>query len=196
MFVLVLSVLVSFPAQADVAQKDVEAMIARTVQDQANIQGQALKFMESIKKGNRSCQMQPEALPSNTEKTPSTLLVFVTLSMNGGAMSDEMLKAYARDLRKVGGRLVIRGLIDDSFLKTAKRLKELGIEVDIDPTVFETFKVECVPVIIHTKGRPGSYNGPYDRMIGSVSVLHALEEFERDGDLDATHLLKKIRGAA
>lgn len=191
MLVLVLSVLISFPAQADVAQKDVEAMIARTVQDQANIQGQALKFMESIKKGNRSCQMQPEALSSKEKKASSTLLVLVTLSM-----SDEALKSYARDIRKIGGRLVIRGLIDDSFLKTAKRLKQLGIEVDIDSTVFDQFKVEQVPTFIHAKGRSGAYESVHDRIIGSVSVLHALEEFERGGDLYAVSLLKKLRGAS
>ena len=188
---LVISVLISFPAQADVDQKDVEAMIAGAVQDKASIQGQAQKFIESIKKSNRSCQMQPEGLPSNTEKTSSTLLVFVTLSM-----SNEALEAYARDLQKIGGRLVIRGLIGDSFLKTSKRLKELGIELDIDPTVFDAFKVEHVPVIIHTKGRPGSYDVPHDRIEGNVSVLHALEEFERGGDLNVVPLLKKLRGVS
>ncbi len=189
MLVLVFFALISFPAQADGAQKDVEAMIARAVQDQASIQGQAQQFMESIKKSNHSCQMPSEALPSKEEKSSSTVLLCVTLSMN-----DEALKAYDKDLRKVGGRLVIRGLIDDSFLKTAKRLKTLGIEVDIDPTVFDQFKVEQVPALIHAKGGPGAYESAHDQITGSVSVLHALEEFERGGECDAAPLLKKLRG--
>ncbi len=111
-------------------------------------------------------------------------------------MNDAALKAYDLDLRKIGGRLVIRGLIDDSFLKTANRLKHLGIEVDIDPTVFEAFKVERVPAFIHAKGRPGAYDTIHDRMTGNVSVLYALEEFEHAGDLDATLLVNKMRGAS
>lgn len=191
MFALVLFALVSFPAQADVLQKDIDQIIERSLQDQTSIQGQAHTLLKSVEPNKRSCQMQSEVLTPNAEKSSSTLLLCVTLSMN-----DEALKAYDRDLRKVGGRLVIRGLIDDSFLKTSKRLKQLGIEVDIDPTVFDQFKVEHVPTFIHAKGRPGAYESVHDRIIGSVSVLHALEEFERGGDLDVAPLLKKLRGEA
>lgn len=191
LFALVLFALVSFPAQADVLQKDIDQIIERSLQDQTSIQGQAHTLLKSVEPNKRSCQMQSEVLTPNAEKSSSTLLLCVTLSMN-----DEALKAYDRDLRKVGGRLVIRGLIDDSFLKTAKRLKTLGIEVDIDPTVFDQFKVEHVPTFIHVRGNPGAYESVHDRIIGSVSVLHALEEFDQKGDLKVDSLLKKLRGGS
>ncbi|WP_085784261.1 type-F conjugative transfer system pilin assembly protein TrbC [Candidatus Nucleicultrix amoebiphila] len=117
----------------------------------------------------------------------STLLVFVTLSMG-----DEALKAYSYDVQKTGGRLVIRGLVDDSFVKTQKRLQELGIEVDIDPTVFEDFKVENVPTFIHVKGMPGHYKSTHDRLSGNVSISHALEEFKQSGDLKVDSMLKAL----
>lgn len=186
---IVLFSFVSLSAQAEISQKDVESMISQALQDQKSVQVQAHQLLMSLKENKRSCIMQTEVLPELQQKSSSTLLVFVTLSM-----SDEALKAYARDLRKIGGRLIIRGLIDDSFLKTSKRLKDLGIEVDIDPIAFEAFQITQVPAIVHTKGLTRSYDGPYDRMIGVVSVLHALEEFERSGECDATPLLKKLRG--
>lgn len=117
----------------------------------------------------------------------STLLVFVTLSM-----ADEALKTYSHDVQKVGGRLVIRGLVEDSFVKTQKRLQELGIEVDIDPTVFEDFKVEHVPTFIHVKGTPGHYESTHDRLLGNVSVAHVLLEFKQSGELNVDTLLKMM----
>lgn len=189
MFVLVLFALVSFPAQADVLQKDIDQIIERSIQDQTSVHVKAHTLLKSVEPNKRFCVTQSEVLPPNAEKLSSTVLLCVTLSMN-----DEALKAYDRALRKVGGRLVIRGLIDDSFLKTSKRLKQLGIEVDIDPTVFDQFKVDHVPTFIHAKGKPGAYESVHDRITGSVSVLHALEEFERGGDLDVAPLLKKLRG--
>jgi conjugal transfer pilus assembly protein TrbC len=192
LLILVLFALISFPAQADVLQKDIDQLIERALQDQTSVQGQAHTLLKSVELNKRSCHMQSGVFPPNAEKSSSsTLLLCVTLSMN-----DAALKAYDLDLRKVGGRMVIRGLIDDSFLKTAKRLKHLGIEVDIDPTVFEAFKVERVPTFIHVQGRPGAYDNIHDRMTGNVSVLYAFEEFERSGDLDATLLVNKMRGAS
>lgn len=191
MFVLVLFALVSFSVQADVLQKDIDQIIERSLQDQTSVQGQAHTLLKSVEPNKRSCQMQSGVLPIQQKKSSSTFLLCVTLSMN-----DEALKAYDKDLRKVGGRLVIRGLSDDSFLKTAKRLKQLGIEVDIDPTVFDQFKVEHVPAFIHVKGNPGAYERVHDRITGSVSVLYALEEFDQKGDLKVDSLLKKLRGEA
>lgn len=191
MFALVLFAFISFPAQADVLQKDIDQIIERSLQDQTSVRVKAHTLLKSVELNKRSCVTQSGVLPPNAEKSSSTVLLCVTLSMN-----DEALKAYDRDLRKVGGSLVIRGLIDDSFLKTAKRLKTLGIEVDIDPTVFDQFKVEQVPTFIHVKGRPGAYDSVHDRITGSVSVLHALEEFGQKGDLKVDSLLKKLRGEA
>lgn len=191
MLVLVLLTLITFPAQADVMQKDIDQIIERSIQDQTSVHIKAHALLKSVELNKRSCQMQSGVLPPNAEKSSSTVLLCVTLSMN-----DEDLKAYDRDLRKVGGRMVIRGLIDDSFLKTSKRLKQLGIEVDVDPTVFDQFKVEQVPTFIHAKGRPGAYEGVHDRIIGSVSVLYALEKFDQKGDLKVDSLLKKLRGEA
>ncbi len=187
-------------SSADAFAEDLQETAEKIVQDSfAGILNQTksaktflktLEMPQSLKQG-MGCKANTPSFETELSSNTSTLLLCVTLSM-----SDASLKSYDLDLRKVGGRLVIRGLIDDSLLKTSKRLKQLGIEVDIDPTVFEAFKVERVPTFIHAKGMPGAYDSIHDRMTGNVSVLYALEEFDRSGDLDAALLLNKMRGAS
>ncbi|MBX9697529.1 MAG: type-F conjugative transfer system pilin assembly protein TrbC [Alphaproteobacteria bacterium] len=187
-------------SSADAFAEDLQETAEKIVQDSfAGILNQkksaktflkALEVPQALKEGN-ACKATNTLLDTDPSSNTSTLLLCVTLSMK-----DASLKSYDRDLRKVGGRLVIRGLIDDSFLKTSKRLKDLGIEVDIDPTVFEAFKVDHVPTFIHIEGKRGAYGTIHDRMTGNVSVLYALEEFSREGDLDAAPLLNMVRGTS
>lgn len=193
-FMLALHVLSNVDAFAEDLQVTAEKIVQDSFAGILSQTTQAKTFLKTLEtpqtlKQGASCKAKTTSFETELTSSTSTLLLCVTLSM-----SDASLKAYDQDLRKIGGRLVIRGLIDDSFLKTSKRLKQLGIEVDIDPIVFDQFKVDHVPTFIHAKGRPGAYESVHDRITGSVSVLHALEEFERGGDLDVLPLLKKLRG--
>ncbi|MEN8236794.1 MAG: type-F conjugative transfer system pilin assembly protein TrbC [Pseudomonadota bacterium] len=97
----------------------------------------------------------------------SGLLVFVSFSM-----PELTLRNYSRDVKKVGGRLLVRGLLDDSFKVTQQRLRQLGIELDIDPDLFTKYKVQQVPSFIWlTDGQPSN------RLVGHVSLQHVLQEF-------------------
>lgn len=71
------------------------------------------------------------------------LLVFVSFSM-----PEASLKSLAQDAEKYNAVLVMRGLYEDSFVKTANKLKDLGIGVDINPELFETHKVTAVPTFV------------------------------------------------
>lgn len=109
----------------------------------------------------------------------SQILIFATF-----AMSDQALQNYARDLEKVGGRLIVRGLVDDSFTATKKRLETLGVPIDIDPPLFELFGVEHVPTIIHAQHQKGEYRQENaDRIAGQVTLDYAVEVFSQSGTL-------------
>lgn len=128
------------------------------------------------------------------ENESSTLLVFVTLSM-----TDETLRSLSREVAKYGGRVIIRGLVDDSFQKTQKRLLALGINVDIDPPLFEQFDVRDVPTFVHVKVERGEYSNSYDLLKGNVTLTYALEQFTEHGSINTQHLLnnlstKQLRG--
>ncbi|KJV85667.1 type-F conjugative transfer system pilin assembly protein TrbC [Orientia tsutsugamushi] len=69
--------------------------------------------------------------------------IFVSFSM-----SDEALKSYFDESQKAGAQLVMRGLINNSFIQTKNKTMELGIGFDIDPSLFEKYKVDVVPVIV------------------------------------------------
>lgn len=210
--------LISLQVQADTPQDMAKEIIQGSLREAQESQEAIKKFLESLD-GTSSTEpsffgMDQDPSPSTQEQphnenpshssskiekscstgrvfqhndSPSTLLVFVTLSMK-----DKALKAYSHDVQKIGGRLVIRGLVEDSFVKTQKRLQELGIEVDIDPTVFEDFKVEFVPTFIHVKGTPGHYESTHDRLLGNVSIAHVLSEFKQSGELNVDTLLKMM----
>jgi type-F conjugative transfer system pilin assembly protein TrbC len=83
------------------------------------------------------------------------------------------LKALAERARLNQGVLVIRGLIDNSFVKTARFLQELGESVVLDPMLFKEYKVEVVPTFI-LKTSKG-----YSQIAGNISVDYALEHLRK-----------------
>lgn len=117
--------------------------------------------------------------PEKKENAASQIIVFVTLSM-----SDDSLKTYAHDLQKINGRLVIRGLVEDSLPKTKARLEKLGIAIDIDPPMFDKFNIEMAPVIIHARLSKGEYVlDDFDRITGQVSLHYAIDKFAESGSM-------------
>ena len=115
------------------------------------------------------------------------LMVFVSFSM-----SDQNLKALAHEVQKVGGRLVIRGLHQDSWKATAQKLTFLKITVDIDPEAFDRYHITTVPQFVL---QSVSDTDLEDTLKGNVSLGFALETFSQQGSLkaEALRLLKKIR---
>lgn len=145
----------------------------------------AATFVEEVSQGPR-CQAPPLAdlIESETEfgrsRSHPPVLVFVTLSMR-----DEVLKTLYREVSKIGGRLVIRGLIDNSFAKTRERLMELKIGAEIDPPAFEAFNVKRVPTFVYVGKdvKETAKTPPHDRLQGNVSLVYALEQFKKSGEI-------------
>ena len=103
-----------------------------------------------------------------------SLYVAVSLSMPAST-----LVTLSDQVNKAGGRLVIRGLKNNSFEDTVaavKGLSEKGVAIDINPKVFREFKIIKVPsfVVISPNG--------IDKMTGNVGLRYALEEFASSGE--------------
>ena len=72
-------------------------------------------------------------------------------------MPASRLVTLSDQVSKAGGRLVIRGLKNNSFEGTVaavKGLSENGVAIDINPKVFREFKIIKVPsfVVISSEG--------------------------------------------
>ena len=91
------------------------------------------------------------------------LLVFVSFSM-----SDALLKTLANQAKEKGGKIVFRGLLNGSFKEMGQKLRALGVEALIDPTLFQKHNVVQVPTFLHKE----------DKLAGNVSVTFALKTFE------------------
>jgi type-F conjugative transfer system pilin assembly protein TrbC len=107
------------------------------------------------------------------------LLVFVSFSM-----PMDTLKTLARDVKQVGGKLVLRGLVKGSFPETSKKLMELKNEILIDPTLFEAYHVQRVPTFVLREQSTESAEErvAYDELKGNVSLGYVLEQFSMKGD--------------
>lgn len=117
-------------------------------------------------------------------KSP-TLLVFVSFTL-----PKETLKVLVESVQKVGGIVVVRGLVDNSFVKTAVLLKDLKGGVQLDPKLFETYQIKSVPTFILEKA------DQQDRLTGNVSLNYVLEKFSQQGDVkeEAEQFLNRLRG--
>lgn len=100
------------------------------------------------------------------------LLVFVSFSM-----PDLSLEELSKQAGKFHARLVLRGLHEGSFKKTAEKILEIdknGLKIDIDPELFKEYQIKQVPTFVLIK------NGKeVNRLSGNISLEYAKEELEK-----------------
>ena len=162
-----------------------------------------MKAVTAVLEKGQDCGSCGGNAPENVEKLPHSdivpdaeIIVFVTLSLG-----KETLQRLSRDLEKVGGRMVVRGLTGNSFPQMQKAIQALEINVDIDPPLFEEFKVEIAPTFIvrprvkngeaATEGKSAAYT---DRLSGNLKLETVLEIIADEGETDVMPLLKILRG--
>ena len=137
------------------------------------------------------------------------LYVFISFSM-----PDSLIRAYALDAGYAGATLVVRGIEDDMDMRTfaTKRLTgllhpgEVGAPIQIDPRLFDTYRVDQVPTIVLATNRDeilcdggtestATYQGKqvsvsqcakaepedYWALSGAVTTQYALEQFAGNG---------------
>ncbi|BFD45516.1 MAG: hypothetical protein DMENIID0002_01620 [Rickettsia endosymbiont of Sergentomyia squamirostris] len=98
------------------------------------------------------------------------IVIFVSFSMADAALQD-----YYHEAKKLGAKLVMRGLRNNSFKDTQVKMQELRISVDIDPTLFEQYQVTAVPTIIWVNGQ-----GNAKKITGNLTLSSSLEIMEKD----------------
>ena len=127
-----------------------------------------------------------------------SLQVFVS-----SGLPKSMLKSYAREARRYGGVLVLRGLPDGSMHKLTDLVMEISEEetaaMQIDDEAFSTLEIKRVPAIvlsqpstIFTDKNQADVVAKFDKITGSITIKAALELFKSSGSMsvEARSLLK------
>lgn len=118
------------------------------------------------------------------EKEKAALLYFFSFSMPAPS-----LREAARETGAAGGVMVLRGLVGESLGKTALRVSEVtgetGVEVWIEPFLFECFSVEAVPQLVLLYGSPTRTDcerSRYLKISGDVSLTRALGLMKKEDE--------------
>lgn len=93
---------------------------------------------------------------------PRGLYVFISSSMPQPALFE-----IAKDAARLRTPIILRGLAGESLqdtLATMHPLKTAGASLQIDPLLFEAYKIERVPAVVLTCGVRGE--GPYAAVYG------------------------------
>lgn len=106
------------------------------------------------------------------EQHLAQLFIFVSASM-----PQQSIKVLGQQAQKIGAHLVFQGLVGGTFPSTQNYMKELGVDAEIDPPKFNDYTVTIVPTFILTR------NNISDRISGHVSLLEALDQFRKKGEL-------------
>ncbi|MBP9776883.1 MAG: type-F conjugative transfer system pilin assembly protein TrbC [Alphaproteobacteria bacterium] len=178
------------------SQQDAQAIVE--IATKAASQGKQCAVAQNlVHQGEKSVRQTLTHAHKNVSKDEDNirypkLLVFVSFSM-----PLESLKALGTHVNQLGGRLVLRGLLNDSFRETAQKLKDLQEEVIIDPPLFEAYQVERVPTfVLRQKDTDrAEEEAVHDRLVGNVSLEYALEQFTSSGEThpEAAELLHVLR---
>lgn len=109
------------------------------------------------------------------DETPS-LYLFMSF-----ALEDRLWLAYSRELEKIGGVFLVRGLPYNSFKELADRIfvlqaKGLNAPIQIHPQLFEKYVVEQVPSIVVAEEEK------YDKITGNLSLACALSKMALKGE--------------
>ena len=100
--------------------------------------------------------------------------IFVSFSM-----PEESLRAWVIQARQFGANIYIRGLVDNSFPKTAKKMQSVLRESDqggisIHPVLFREEKIEVVPtVVVRYRNRKGEARRGVIR--GDIPLMECLK---------------------
>jgi len=138
-------------------------------------------------------------LPSSLVQEPE-ILIFVSFSM-----PEQSLKLWAEQASKINGKLLLRGFLENSWLRTTTKVQTLfdnnDVELFIDPEAFERFDIQTVPAVVVTEPdncRTESCLLPsFDIVAGDTSVEDALKAIlnkgSPSGKLRAQKLLQRYR---
>ena len=162
--------------QAIKLQNEANKLIKETLDTKKGCASQLIEGRKEESKNKGCLRRQIPPIPQHDVQTQ--ILVFVSFSM-----SEASLKSLAQEAQRDASQgvstqkhqatLVMRGLYQDSFVKTAQKLQELGITVDIHPDLFETHHVTSVPTFVFIKD-----GHPLCNLKGNVTLDFVAKKFE------------------
>ena len=155
-------------------QEKSQELIKSYQKEALNLKKQSLSLKGCSLGKNVSCSKQQNLKPTKTQQefSDSSLYIFVSFSL-----PKEVLKALAIEAKQQNGVLVIRGLTQNSFIKTAKLLQEMGEGVVLDPTLFKEYNIHVVPTFVR------KHTGGYQKIAGNVSLTYVLSRFREEEKL-------------
>lgn len=122
------------------------------------------------------------------ELTSNTFLrIFVSSSM-----SMNLLKSYAKSVKKYNAILIFQGLPDGSWRKLSDLVSEISgndneaVAMQIDDEAFKQFNITSVPSFVLAKEEDIFREHPkvtFDKVTGSIGIRKALELFAGGGQL-------------
>lgn len=105
------------------------------------------------------------------EKEKEKLLKNERVIFISHSMPKEALEGIVEFSKRNPVRLVIQGMIQNSMVKTAKFVEEIGVPVDIDPPLFKNYAVTHVPVFLERQDQKTVL------MSGNVTPQFAFQKF-------------------
>jgi type-F conjugative transfer system pilin assembly protein TrbC len=130
--------------------------------------------------GCRGCKSEVSPTVAQDSDLENGILVFVSFSVPEAA-----LKVLSHQAKKYGAKLILRGVVDGSFRRTAELMRKIAVDDDmfVHPELFKKYGIERVPTFVKVK------NGEeVDRLGGNVDLEFA--SFKLGGKDHAKHDIK------
>lgn len=165
-----------FGCYADAYQQEAMELFEKSKELKSDYLSDALNIKNFTDQKNThfSCQENKGSTEliqeQETFKKPSTLpryYVFVSFSM-----PEPALKALYQEIEHENAILVLRGLYQDSFRQTAKKLKHLKIVADINPNLFKQYQISTIPAFVVEEGEK------YSILRGHVTFQFASQKLQ------------------
>ncbi len=148
------------------------------------VRDKQVSSLQSLKQAMQ--QSQRDAQYKNGAFNP--IYIFVSFSM-----PEKSIEAYMRDAKKMNGRVVIRGLVNNSFQQTFQKISMLvqnsgGTGVELNPLWFDKFSIKQVPAIV-VLPPDAACDGKercdvavdFDLIKGDISLYEALRQIKHKG---------------
>ena len=160
---------------------------SRTVIDRALARGReaaAVAAGAPLPAGQNAGSIAPDR-PNTAE-----VIVFASLSL-----PDAIWRQWSREAARAGAAMVLRGIGEEGFRATARRiaarLPEGGVGVAVDPRLFRLFGIGAVPAVVVvpggaqacvSRGCADDPPPPHDLIGGNIGLDAALEAIAREGE--------------
>ncbi len=134
---------------------------------------------------------KPHLSDVEESQVPKELKVYISLNM-----PRDSLAAISREVEKVGGKMVLRGLPNNSFSQLSSEIRTLrreGVKANIiiDPKAFQIHRIKEVPCFMLQDGDKVDY------ILGNISLSFALKLMHEKGEVYkfAGKLYERLGGA-